>query len=349
MQKVKEGNLNLELTVGKNDEIGYLADSFNDMIAHIKELILSIRNASVVASSSSQSLSSTCQQSYAFTEEMFSMANVVQELMDKLVIEVKCERKNIDVIEQIADNAKAKINSIDKIAIDFRELSDKNNNSVTSLSIMSENIKNAMVKTSTTIKELAKASSQIVKITEDICEMSSETKLLALNAAIESSKINSKSFTNANSFNVVSQEIHKLSDKFRLSASNINSIIKNIVEKINESEKSAKELESIMRETDVSIMNVKSNIEINNDCIDKTVALNGSLHGSVEEIHKLTSDIVASIKLIDTSSHEVLQNINNIVKAHNEQVEMSKFLVSESESLYSLSEELTSTTKAFNV
>lgn len=349
MEEVKKGNLSIKVEEHRNDEIGFLTNSFSGMIESIKNLIVSIKNASSVASTSSQSLSSTCQQSYAFTEEMFSMANMALDLMDKLVIEVESEKKNIANICEIASDAKSNLNSIDSTIFEFRELSEVNNSAVITLSDMSKKIKNAMTGISTTIKELADASSQIVKITQNICEMSSETKLLALNATIESAKISSKVITNTDSFNVVSSEIRKLSDKFKISASEINGIIKSIVCRIKDADSSVKELEKVMRETDFSISDVKKNIENNNSCITKTVKLNTDLHTFIEDIKGLSDLIVNSINLIDSSSIEVLDNVKNIVKAHNEQVEMSRFLVEESEKLYSLSEELTSTTKAFNV
>ncbi len=351
MDKARTGNLNLDIIAFKNDEIGYLAKSFYNMVDSIKNLIISIRNASDIASSSSQGLSATCEESYACSEEISFMADGVQFLMSNLVSEVATEKNNLASITQITTTATENLNSIASIITEFEELSTVNNSAVSTLSNMSEKIRNAITTISATINGLSQASSEIIKITNKICEMSSETKLLAINAAIESSRIDTKSSncTNINSFNVVASEIHKLSDKFKISASDINAIIKNIVLKINDSEQSVKELKFIMNETDASIFNVKNNLEQNNVCLGKTVNLNTDLREFIIEIKKISDNITESIKTIEASSSEVFENINTIVKSHNDQVSISRLLVNESDKLYSLSDELISTIKFFEI
>jgi len=65
MNKIKEGDLEVECDTTRKDEIGKLGINFVDMVENLKKLIGSIKNASNIAVESSQTVSATCQESYA--------------------------------------------------------------------------------------------------------------------------------------------------------------------------------------------------------------------------------------------------------------------------------------------
>ena len=173
-EKISAGDLNIEIDVNQQDEIGQLANSLRKIIANFKKIISNVQSSSQALLNAGNQLSSNSQQ---MTHSAAEQAATIEEVSSAME----------EILETINSNTDKAENT--------------SNISTTAAQEMSRN-KELIFKSLNSVLDI----SQRISI---ISEIADKTDILSINAAIEAARAGDA----GKGFAVVAHEIRKLADK----------------------------------------------------------------------------------------------------------------------------------------
>lgn len=206
------------------DEIGQLMVGFNGMKLNLRELIDEVsRNA--------QEITAQSEELYASTEEMSSQTEETTRMIERVVEETVAQaREATGSVKAVA----AADEGVDQIARSIGTISEDVSTSLKLAEDGGETIQQAKQEvlaletetrlTGESIATLKQQSDEIALITEVIQSITDQTNLLALNAAIEAARAGEQ----GKGFAVVAEEVRKLAEQSKQSATQIAGLIESI-------------------------------------------------------------------------------------------------------------------------
>lgn len=343
LKKVSEGDLTVNVHLGRKDEFDILSDNINIMINNMKELIVKathvgmtvIESTKNVTENSELLLSSSKNISAAISE--IQQGNVQQaedteqclKLTDELATQINMVHDNSLAIEKIADSTKNVVND------GIKEIDQLNRVTNENIQVTNDTIRD--------IEELEKESKAITEIIAVINDIAEQTNLLSLNASIEAARAGDA----GRGFSVVADEIRNLSNKSVSAAAEIEQIIRKITAKTHNTVKTVKQAETISKSTEIKLNNVVKLFHNINVHVDDLASRLGMIASGIDDINRSKADTLSAIENISAVAEETSAASQEVDATAQQQLESVMKLNESAKSLYRDAADLDATIQIF--
>ncbi|UOF88724.1 methyl-accepting chemotaxis protein [Fodinisporobacter ferrooxydans] len=309
LKEVADGNLTLQVAIHNRDEIGQLAQSFNQMTHNLRELIQQVRISAEQVAASSEELLASSEQSTQASEQIASSIQEVALGSGQQASDMEKAAQTVNEMASGVQQIAVSSQTVSTSSIQASEASKKGNEAIRKSLDQMNHIHVTVKDVAKSIKELGDHAQNIGKIVEAITGIASQTNLLALNAAIEAARAGE----HGRGFAVVADEVRKLAEESSKSAKQIADYIATIQEGIHQAVQSmevgTKEVDQGIEVVDLakqSFEKIEQSIEEVSQQIKETSAATEQLSASTEEIVRVMDQIAG----IAESSVGTTQNVS---------------------------------------
>lgn len=215
-----QGDLTARIASDSEDEVGQMIKGINRFIETLQHAMLSIRSGSNRINQTSENISNQIIESRDSTSHISSSLTDLSANMEQISSTIQSfdagAQEVLSAAHVIADDANSNSEHVGSIVERADDIRHKSNQSRVQTETVVQNIKQTM----DSAIDNSRSVERIHELTTDILGISSQTNLLALNATIEASRAGEA----GRGFAVVAEEVRKLAESTRESATNIQSI-----------------------------------------------------------------------------------------------------------------------------
>ncbi|ADD68351.1 methyl-accepting chemotaxis sensory transducer [Denitrovibrio acetiphilus DSM 12809] len=275
---IDSAQANLDLTARSHndiaDEIGSISDGYNGLMAVIEKDI--IKTFSSIANVYEQIMPITINNNYTkdISEENLKIAGELENSGEQFSISIQDTQGNVEELYSMSDILCSTANEGEILIKDSVEQS-KN------VSTLAESMNEQML-------ELLNASKDVTSMMSIIEDITEQTNLLALNAAIEAARAGDA----GRGFAVVAGEVRSLAEKTKVSAENINKVVKIMQTKVDKAEENSMEVISLVANQMEGISNTHRKFE--------------SINSTLRDLNDTTAKVAKSIEIQSASTSQVV-------------------------------------------
>jgi len=346
LEEISKGNLAVDSIIIKNrDEVGVMATTFNKMSNDLQQIVSSVRDSSMQLAANAEELSASSEESLASSqmvaksaeEQMIASEQQVKHLESSMSSMVGLKRG----VSEIASSNDKMLEATDSV----KTLVTKGSSVVSEVADQMEKIHTTFTETTGIIKNMAKHSYEIQNITTLITDISEQTNLLALNAAIEAARAGEY----GKGFSVVAEEVRKLAEQSKNSASEIESMVQLIQSASGSAVKAittgGDKVEKGLAKTTESLT-VFHEIETSVEDVVQKVELVSSAIGQIQE---MANSVTESGQKVQTIATQAADGASNTSAATEQQLAANEEISSNAQSLADLAEKLQNKVSHFNL
>ncbi len=273
-----DGDLTNQLSVESQDELGSVVKHFNVFTRMLREIVKEVVDAVMPLTQSAEQLAEKVHQVDGNVKSQSEVAEVTKQSM-------------IEMQHSVTDIAKSAAEAANAAETGELEVNQGMDNVQRSLSVSGE-LTEEITSAANVINQLAQDSQNMNQILDVINGIAEQTNLLALNAAIEAARAGEQ----GRGFAVVADEVRSLASRTALSTTEIRELLDKLIFAAEQSVNSmdmakgkADNNESISREVDQSLTNIKEQIGL-------ISSMNSQIATATEEQSSVAETVVNNIE-----------------------------------------------------
>lgn len=345
LRKVSKGDLTINLTAKRKDEFKLLCDGVNDTVAHVKSLIEDVNEVSQEVGEAAIRVAQT---SGTFLETSQNIQNAVIEIENGVN---KLDSNSGDCMNQM-DSLSGKINNVSSNADEIEKLTSVTGetinagiSSVQSLTESAESTAEITRNVIVAIEELEEKSKSIGHIVSAINEIAEQTNLLSLNASIEAARAGEA----GRGFSVVAEEIRKLADQCLSSASQISSIVNDIIGKTGQAVAIARQAEGVVSSQSGAVEETTASFRQIDELVEQLIGALDTIINNVQDMNGARNETLTAIESITAASSVTAECSSSVHSAAGTQIDAIKDLDAASQSLTAKAESLLDALSTFQI
>ncbi|WP_139407213.1 methyl-accepting chemotaxis protein [Aeromonas veronii] len=301
-RQVAAGNLTSQLDMKQfsHDELGKLAQGFNEMQSNLRMLVNEASGSVVQLGAAAEEISAVAQQSANNMGAQQHELNQLATAMNEMQATVQ------EVARNTNDAASAATSASDTAA----QGSETVNDSIGRI----EKVATAIEETALVIRQLGDDSRNIGMVLEVIQGIAEQTNLLALNAAIEAARAGEQ----GRGFAVVADEVRTLAKRTQDSTSQINHIISELQQRANEAGVTMQQSQDMMSETVHTAREAGASIAEISSSVNSISHMNIQIATATEEQGAVSEELNRNVVNISNASEEVATGAKQMAQACND-------------------------------
>ncbi|MEK4513035.1 methyl-accepting chemotaxis protein [Paenibacillus sp. FSL K6-2524] len=329
-KRVAEGNLNEEVTTTRRDEIGQLADSYNEMVTSIRHMVQDMSETSSQLAASSEELTAGTEQNAKAVEYIVELVQESSsDAENQAMASAESAKTMVEMslgIRKIAEASGSIVESSAQTVEDVRYGSEK----VSLVSVQMEEIHRSTRESAELIHQMNELSTQVAAMSNSISDIAVQTNLLALNASIEAARAGE----HGRGFSVVAGEVGKLAEQSKGTAEMIRQNIGQMV--------SLTERVYVVMSSEVTA-SVERGVVVTSEAHSAFQQIEQSTKLITEQIHDVSAiteqmsassdQIAASVQQMADTSSKSLDAFQSVTAATEEQLASMEEISSASEGL----------------
>lgn len=346
LEEIANGNLLVEpIKIKNKDEVGVMATTFNKMSSDLQRIVSSVRDSSMQLAANAEELSASSEESLASSQLVAKSAEgqmaASEEQVKHLESSVNSMMELQQGVGQISQSNEEMLQATDGV----KNLVTKGSSVVTDVATQMDTIHTTFNETTEIMKNMAKHSDEIQSITALITDISEQTNLLALNAAIEAARAGEY----GKGFAVVAEEVRKLAEQSKNSASEIESMVQLIQSASGDALKAittggGKVEEGLSKTTES--LNVFNEIE---SSVGEVVFKVETVSAAIEQIQAMAESVTESAQQVQTLATNAADVASDTSAATEEQLAANEEISSSAQSLANIAEKLQSEVSHFKL
>ncbi|WP_341581536.1 methyl-accepting chemotaxis protein [Marinobacter metalliresistant] len=315
--KVASGDLTVDVRSQRGDEFGQLLAAFGAMITNLRELIREIDTGASSIASSSEQLATVMNQTSKGVAEQQSQTDQVATAMNEMVATVNDVAKSAEAAFEGANDASEKSGNGEMAVRETLEF-------VADLNKQSANVMELL-------NGLQMETNNIGTVLDVIKSVAEQTNLLALNAAIEAARAGEQ----GRGFAVVADEVRSLAQRTQSSATEIETLVSNLV-----------------NSAETSVASMETGTKLAEQTLERAqfagTAIQEMANG-VEQIRQYNSQIATAAEEQSVVAEDINQNITLIRDVCDQSAASTEQVSAASEELARLAEGLSTQVARFKV
>lgn len=345
MERVADGDLNVEIHIKTHDEIGRLAHHFNNMIAEMKKLIRMVKLSSENVEDRSQHLS-------AMAEQTSASATMVSTAVNDIAIGATNSSEQADAVTAQSFTLGEKINMMNETSLEAETITHQarslNNDGRTKMQQLLTSFSHSEQEFSQmtgVISQLEQKVGSIEIVMNTISGISTQTNLLALNASIEAARAGE----HGKGFAVVAEEVRKLADEsahateqVRLTVQQLQAESNTVAQRMNDMQQAFQTSSTVVEATSEVFTQLTN-------CIDRINDSFVAVHHEIDGVNRYKDKVMQTIEEMAMTAQTSAAACEEVSASSDEQLSAIHSVAVTSEELNTLSNELATAVRQFKI